>query len=262
MAIQWIKRLVELATKPEEKVENLPASSLGAIKLDQSNGVKSESNAGNHDPLFGVKKGGKEVAAKLFAAMSGEKGIHLESLLCALGAIAGYSCQISVREEFVHQQGRPEKEVFIVVNSKLNGSSYFFGDLLNKPLAESRYSVWSLSSGATQKLGLVKLIDLHDIFRHVTDTLGLASFGVPRIPAEHGAKELPINYVRFLWPQLFPLAQRYCSKPGDWPVLFGVAVQEILFASKGLIDPELALKIVMESAIPMSKIYLHETASA
>lgn len=259
MAIQWLKRLVELASGKEEAMP-IPASPPTlAPAVAETNSPPLDPK--NVDPLFGVKKGGKEVAAKLFAAMSSEKGIHLESLLCALGAIAGYACQVSVREEFVHQQGRLEKDVFIVVNSKQNGVSYFFGDLLNKPLAESKYSIWSLSSGASQKLGLQRLIDLHDIFRHVTDTLGQSNFGVPRVPVVHKAKELPINYVQYLWPQLFPLAQRYSQKPGDWPVLFGVAVQEILFASKGLIDPELALQIVMESAVPMSKIYLSEASS-
>lgn len=261
MSIQWIKRLFELASGQEETA--VAPAGIASIKVvDSGSAVLEPPVERNDDPLFAVKKGGKEVAAKLFAAMSGERGIHLESLLCALGAIAGYACQISVREEFVHQQGRLEKEVFIVVNSKQNGINYFFGDLLNKPLAESKYSVWSLSSGASQKLGLQQLIDLHDIFRHVTDTLGQASFGVPRIPAEHKAKELPISYVQFLWPQLFPLAQRYCQKPSDWPVLFGVAVQEILFASKGLIEPSLALQIVMESAVPMSKIYLVKQGNA
>jgi hypothetical protein len=212
----------------------------------------------SQDPLFGVKKGGKEIAAKLFTAMSAEKAIHLESLLSALGALAGYACQMSVREAYVVQQGRPEKEVFIVVKSKENDVTYFFGDLLNKPLAESRYSVWSLASGAAQKLGLQQLIDLHDIFKHVTETLGSSEFGVPRIEIEHRAKETPMNYVSFLWPKLFPLAQGFCKDPSDLPVVFGVAIQEILFASKGLIEPQLALRIVMESAVPMSKIYIPE----
>lgn len=208
------------------------------------------------DPLYAVKKGGKEIASTLFAAMSSDKGIHLESLLSALGALAGYACQISVREALVEQQGRAEKEVFIVVHSKQDGRTYYFGDLLNKPLAESRYSVWSLASGACQKNGLVHLIDLHDIFKHVTDSLGSDTFGIPRTPSAHQAKEMPLNYVQFLWPQLFPLAKKYSATPSDWPILFGVAIQEILYASKELIDPQLALSIVMESAVPMSKIHL------
>jgi hypothetical protein len=105
-------------------------------------------------------------------------------------------------------------------------------------------------------LGLQELIDLHEIFKHVTVTLGTDNFGIPRVDAEHKAKETPLNYVRFLWPQLFPLAQSFCPTPQDWPVVFGVAIQEILFASKDLIAPKLALIIVMESAVPMSKIHL------
>lgn len=260
MAISWIKRLFELAGDQEQKRVGTPTRSLSEIKIPASDPIASEQITKSDDPLFGIKKGGKEVANKLFSAMSSERGIHLESLLCALGSMAGYACQVSVREEFVRQQGRLEKEVFIVVDSTQNGNRYFFGDLLNKPLAESKYSIWSLSSGASQKLGLTQLIDLHDIFRHVTDTLGQSSFGVPRLPDNHTARELPEDYVRHLWPQLFPLAQRYCEKPDQWPVLFGVAVQEILFASKGLIDPQIALKIVMESAVPMSKINLREMA--
>lgn len=249
---QWIRRF--FSAVPAQ--ENLPSAS----PAKPTHAMPSESAPA--DPFYAIKKGGKEIASTLFAAMSGDKGIHLESLLSALGALAGYACQISVRESLVVQQGRKEKEVFIVVNSKQDGRTYYFGDLLNKPLAESRYSVWSLASGASQKNGLVHLIDLHDIFKHVTDSLGSDAFGVPRTPSDHRANEVPVNYVRFLWPQLFPLAKKFSETPTDWPILFGVAIQEILYASKDLIEPQLALSIVMESAVPMSKIYLGTHSSS
>ncbi|MBR7801770.1 hypothetical protein [Undibacterium fentianense] len=236
--------------------KKLTSAKLVAEEQSQSRPASSEVVDPHLEALLPVKKGGKEIAMKLFQAMSTDKGIHLESLLSALGALAGYACQMSVREEFVMRQGRPLKEVFIVVQSKQNANTYYFGDLLNRPLAESRYSVWSLASGAAQKNGLERLIDLHDIFRHVTDTLGSVAFGIPRTALAHQAKEVPYNYVNFLWPQLFPLVQSYSAKPQDWPMVFGVAIQEILFASKDLIDPALALSIVMESAVPMSKIYI------
>jgi len=240
-----------VADHPSPVMTTLPSA-----ESEQQSQQAQQDQQGQQDQLYAVKRGGKEIASKLFMAMSTEKGIHLESLLSALGALAGYACQISVRESYVEQQGRPIKEIFIVVHSKQNATTYYFGDLLNRPLVESRYSVWSLASGAAQKLGLQQLIDLHDIFKHVTDTLGSKDFGIPRIDPEHQAKETPWNYVCFLWPQLFPLAQSFCKNPTDWPIVFGVAVQEILFASKDLIAPELALRIVMESAIPMSKIYM------
>lgn len=247
---QWFSRLVGRGAAQDN------SSSASPVNV----AAEKQSDSTSSDPFYAVKKGGKEIAAKLFTAMSGERGIHLESLLSALGSLAGYACQISVREALVVQQGRLEKDVFIVVHSKQDSQTYYFGDLLNKPLAESRYSVWSLASGASQKNGLATLIDLHAIFKHVTDSLGSAAFGIPRTPAAHQAHELPVNYVKFLWPQLFPLAKKFSSTPADWPILFGIAIQEILYASKDLIDPQLALSIVMESAVPMSKIYLVETA--
>ena len=247
------------------KVFPSTAAAANTVALPESRDLSEpsvQSLAKPQDPLFAVKKAGKEIASKLFLAMSTDRGIHLESLLSALGALAGYACQISVREDFVVRQGRAEKDVFIVVQSKQNSVTYYFGDLLNRPLAESRYSVWSLVSGATQKMGAKELIDLHDIFKHVTDTLGADNFGIPRVAAEHRAKETPLNYVSFLWPQLFPLAQSFCKNPSDWPIIFGIAIQEILFASKDLIEPQVALRIVMESAVPMSKIYLPDQAPA
>jgi hypothetical protein len=49
------------------------------------------------DPLIGAKVGGKELAARLIEAMKTDRGVHAESLMCAAGALAGYSCQAAVR---------------------------------------------------------------------------------------------------------------------------------------------------------------------
>ena len=48
------------------------------------------------DPLVGVKIGGKEIYQRLIEAMTTPQGVHIESLLCACGALAGYACQASV----------------------------------------------------------------------------------------------------------------------------------------------------------------------
>ena len=41
-----------------------------------------------------------------------------------------------------------------------------------------------------------------------------------------------------------------------WPILFGLAVQETMLFGKDIIDSKTARLIVMESAVPMSKIDL------
>ena len=63
-------------------------STVASAKVELEAAPSSLEASSSQDPLFGVKKGGKEIASKLFAAMSTEKGIHLESLLSALGALA------------------------------------------------------------------------------------------------------------------------------------------------------------------------------
>ncbi|GAB2901074.1 hypothetical protein GCM10027046_32590 [Uliginosibacterium flavum] len=206
------------------------------------------------DPFIGAKIGGKEVLQRLLAGMKDEKGVHVESLLTALGALAGYACQASVRVEAL-ANGEGENSRFMVVETD-NGQKYYFGDALNKALAESKYSVWSLAAGTAQHLGCQQLPDLHAIFQHVASSGGRADFGIPRIPDGHRPADIPINYLKALWPVFLPLVKQFCASSFEWPLLFASAIQEAMEFGKGVIDPTLAVTIVMESAIPMSKVDL------
>lgn len=206
------------------------------------------------DPFIGAKIGGKEVFEQLTQGMKGERGVHIESLLCALGALAGYSCQASLRTQAV-EKGLSETEPFVVA-SAADGKKYFFGDPLNQALAESQYSVWSLAAGAAQQKGCKALPDIIGIFAHASKTAGWDSFGIPRYPEGHEAGDTPINYLKTLWPIFLPVAKRFCKEPTEWPVLFGVAIQEAIDAGIAVLAPDIALLIVMESAIPMSKVDL------
>jgi hypothetical protein len=204
------------------------------------------------DPLIGAKIGAKEIVQRLLNSMKDNKGIHVESLLCALGALAGYSCQASVRSQFVDKQGLSENQVFAIVGCA-NGQNYYFGDMLNKPLIESQYSIWSLAGGAAQHLGAKEMIDINEVFKYVTQSVGSENFGIPRIAEDHKAADIPANYLKHLWPVLFPIVEKFCTA-AEWPILFGLAIQEVMFMGKGVIDPLLAFSIVMESAVPMSKV--------
>jgi hypothetical protein len=52
---------------------------------------------------------------------------------------------------------------------------------------------------------------------------------------------------------LFQIVKQFCPAP-EWPILFGLAIQHAIIDSKNIVAPLLALSIVMESAIPMSKV--------
>ena len=206
------------------------------------------------DPFAGVKIGCLEINQRIISALKNERGVHIESLLSVLGSLAGYACQVAVREEMVVQQRTPENQAFVIVESK-DGSRYFFGDNLNKPLAESQYSIWALTAGAVNYLGK-KPPDISEIFKHVSNSLGTYQFGIPRIADNHTPIALPIAYLNDVWPHILPIAMGYCETPSELPILFGLAIQQAIFMGKDTIDPVLAATIVMECAIPMSKVDL------
>jgi hypothetical protein len=206
------------------------------------------------DPLIGAKIGAKDVTGRMLAAMTTKRGVHIESLLCALGSLAGYSCQASVRAQ-ARAQGLDETAHFVQAEGA-DGKTYFFGDPLNKLLAEDQYSVWSLAAAGAQAAGCTVVLQLDDIFKHVAETVGTAEFGHPRLPSEHPTHDTPLNYVEAFWPQIFQRISTFCPDPEHWPILLGLAIQGMIVQGKEALDPCLSLRVVMECAIPMSKVDL------
>ena len=59
--------------------------------------IRSSSGAthdgGRHAVTSAAREGGLEVFACLTARLKKDGRVHIESMLCALGAVAGYACQ-------------------------------------------------------------------------------------------------------------------------------------------------------------------------
>ena len=209
------------------------------------------------DPLIGPKIGAKLVNERLIAGLKNQKGVHIESFLTLLGALAGFSCQMSICEQrragtLVNPEG---KAIWVVVKGK-DGKKYYFGDGINGPLLENQYSIWSFTAGALQQFGAA-MPDVNEIVNHVASTVGGAGFGVPRIPENHRPGDLPINYLKVVWPRIFPAVRELCELL-EWPLLFGIAAQRAIEMGKDVLSPTLAATIVMECAIPMSKVDVPE----
>ena len=223
-----------------------PANPAQAALLQQIERMSKE------DPLIGAKIGSKEVTAKLIAAMTTERGVHVDSLLCALGALAGYACQSAVRRT-AEAMGIEPNALLTVVETG-DGKTFYFGDQLNKPLAENPYSVWSVAAGGAQEAGCTVMPDLAAIFTHVAQDVGSDQFGVPRVPEKNKAQDSPINYLTGFWPHIKPVLALYCPERAQWPIMLALSIQQVIVMGKEAIEPGLALTIVMESAVPMSKV--------
>ena len=99
-----------------------------------------------------------------------------------------------------------------------------------------------LLPGALQKIG-APLPDVNDIFKHVAATVGGGSFGIPRIPENRRPGDLPLNYLKVIWPNMVPVLQLYCDRASQWPILMGIAAQEGIAMTKDVVDPTLAASI-------------------
>lgn len=205
------------------------------------------------DPLVGAKLGGKEVAHQLQAMVKRDGRIHIETLLACVGALGGFACHMAIRESVVDGGELAEKEAFVIADGT-DGKRYFFGDLVNKPLAEDRLSLWTLVGGMAQQLDSGNVPDVQAIFRHVASSVGDEAFGAPNLPAEHMPAAAPIELLRALWPRLLPIVDKFCESPVERPLLFGFCGQEVLQLGKEVIAPGMAARVIMECAVPMSKI--------
>jgi hypothetical protein len=202
------------------------------------------------DELQAAKDAAPAILERAFAAASNERGIHVESLFCMLGALAGYACQASVRAQ---APGAPVQALFKIAQAA-DGSQFYFGDALNRPLAEDAYSVWSLVAGAAHQAGAKQLPDHMAIFREVAGAVGSPGFGVVKFRPGTSAGDTPANYVRAGWPVILEILRAKAPAPKDWPIALGIAAQQAIIMAKDAMPPEVSADIVMQAAIPMSKL--------
>jgi hypothetical protein len=192
------------------------------------------------DPLAQAKAGSRELVRIVTEQLQSRGDTRPESLLCALGALAGFACQVSARTNaFAH--GMPERDRLAEDLSLL-----LFG---------MEYSVWGLVAGAARHHGCLALPEPAEIWARVGKSIGTPEFGIPNVPRQHAARELPAEYLRLLWPMLKPVIVRYCGNPAHWPVMCALALQQGIEAGQGRLEAGMAAKISLESALPMARIH-------
>lgn len=205
------------------------------------------------NPVAHLKIGAEELVQRLLGSMQNERGVHVESLLAVLGSLAGFCCVDSVLKQAT-ALGRTTRDCGIVDVETSDGGRYYLGDPINALLGETDRSLWALVAGIVNHLGSQDYPNFAEIAGHVAGTLGGSDFGVPRVPEKHRPSDLPINYVRNLWPAILPHIEHRVPLLQERVTLFGFAVQNVIQMGKDVIEPALAGKLVMECAVPMSKL--------
>ena len=205
-----------------------------------------------------------ELSNALLAWLSDElrigKHVQPESVLCALGALAGYAAQQAIREALVKTGKLALDQAFVVIETR-SGEVFFFGDLLNAVLvskdgaqnAESGHaSIWKIVSSAGYEAGALNLPDVTDIIKHCAATVGGQDFGIPRIPDAHMPEIMPREALSRFWHAT--RRKLAVTEPMSWPLHLALAAHKQIVDLKDAIRPDIAVRIVMEAAVPMSKI--------
>lgn len=178
-----------------------------------------------------------------------------ETILTAVGALAGFAAQHGIWEAVVKPGKMALQQAFVVVETR-SGETYFFGDFLNNILATQKpqyLSVWKIVSSTATAMGATELPDLVPMFKNSAEAVGSPMFGVPDLPEGHTPSMLPRDLLIRFWPQVLKML-RVGSDPLTCAVDVATAAEQLMLSMKGEIDPALAARIIMEAAIPMSKV--------
>jgi hypothetical protein len=194
------------------------------------------------------------VADWLMRELKDDRGIHCETLLTVVGALAGYAAQQALWEGMVKPGKLAIREAFKVIETP-SGETYFFGESLDTILASmepKHLSIWKIVAGGVLAQGGEHLPDMGNLIRHCEATAGTSQFGMPRLPDDHLPGMLPRIALDRYWPGARLLLA--LAEPLSWPLHMANAAQKLMQAMKGAIAPDLAVKIVMEAAVPMSRV--------
>jgi hypothetical protein len=209
--------------------------------------------------------------------LTGERGVHPETLMVSAGALAGFAAQNAAFRS-IGPPGTPVPEgVIMAVDA--GGERYYFGDRINgylvRQTSEYAYPLWGFISAAALEAGLPEkdMPDPREMFGYVAKTVGKPEFGIPRSPKEHPFHLTPRQALEAFWPGTRILLSnadgilvkglggletapegRTSVPEAHWPLIMALVARQFILMAKGTLEPRLALSLVMESAIVMSKV--------
>jgi hypothetical protein len=189
--------------------------------------------------------------------------IHAETYLAAAGAVAGFAAQQSLlanldaaRAQQMKRARTPQGEVF------------WFGspliDALVGPVREDYPKcVWRWASVSARAAGMTTNPDAADMFARVTATLGTHQDGMPAVGYEHQPHVPTRALLERAWPTMLAIFEGRADPEAEtrrrvpvawWGAIAAQAVRRPMSDVMDVLPPEVALTIVMETAIYASKL--------
>lgn len=248
----WMKRGKAKRTDPTPPAE-------AATELDDARALpvaamkQALADHEQDDPMIRAVMTARDLTANALGWFRDARGVRVESVLGGLGALAGFCAVHEVAARVADGRLKAEMPGVAIVDMK-DGTRFWLGDEINAHVAENPHSIWSLTAGTAQKLGATELPDLEAIFARVSASLASERFGFADLPPDHMPGDSAQGFAREIYPVAATVLSHYDLPPGQWPVAVALSIQEIMERAKDHLDPGLMARIVMEMAIPASKL--------
>jgi len=141
-----------------------------------------------------------------------------------------------------------------------SGEEYIFSELANQLIAgqfgADQLTVYSIVSGHARKVGAQRMPDVTDIIKRTAAAIGSADFPALSV-AQHRPREnarVALNRWWSIISRMFDSPELRDLNPFYRTFSLATATGELIEAVSGVLDPEVALVLVLETAIAMSKV--------
>jgi hypothetical protein len=211
----------------------------------------------------------KNLREGLMTALKTQRGIHTETLLTAVGALAGFAAQNAALDRVSSRDPAAPKLELAIAQIK-SGEKVIFGDAVNVflyPEAHSTLPLVAIISGAAAQAGVppAELPDYHEMAAYVATVVGTPDFGKLRARPGNPPQLGPLELLRKLWPLTREVLQRppnkgflrRAEKPlqeAHWPIIISVVGSQLIGMTKAVLNPRIGAALLMESAVITSKI--------
>lgn len=176
------------------------------------------------------------IISMLKGVLSGKNGTDLYIVTLYAAGLAGIACH-----EAVKAAGEPMVEVDCA-----NGKKYYMGDAVNRYLHENKYSVTGLACAITQ----MPQSALLEIIQRQAGTIGSEKFVV----AGNMDPEDLYKNIKGCWDGIKNnMTLQYCRKPEEWPVLYGIVLQNVMGESMKLAAKEAIFNTAVDVACALAK---------
>lgn len=179
--------------------------------------------------------------------------LHYPTLLGVAGALAGYSAQAGVCQMARRHGIEPAQALHL--QQLADGRDYSYSGLVDHLLLEDHPSLWSILLTAARRLGMSveKKPNIGELQTYVSSTLGTSSFGVMRLPPqwqpEAAVDRRPLRF----WAEASARLHKAQLNPLHWPLVFALVAYQYMHEGSDQVPAEIALQVVMESALPASR---------